>query len=99
MAETKINLSEEDKKKIIAWLDSKWKGHKCDVCGTNNWALLEHLLIAPIYTEGSYLMAGPVYPQAVCVCHNCAQTKFFNAAMIGLDATAPKQQKPEDGNG
>ena len=96
------DLSNSDKKKIVAWLDEKWPGHKCDVCGTNEWALADHLVVPPVYSVGSFMVGGPSYPQAVCVCRNCAQTKFFNAVVIGgLEALEepPKEEKEGGGNG
>lgn len=45
---TKTQLSLEDMQKLVAWLDGKWPGYKCDVCGTNAWTAGEHLVAPPV---------------------------------------------------
>lgn len=93
MSGTKI--TEDQAKRILDWLNRKWPGHKCDVCGENDWSLAEDL-VTPLVISGKDIQAGGVsYPMAMVICSNCAQTKFFNAVRIGLGSPPAAERKGE----
>ena len=88
-------LSEPDRLKAISWLNTRWHGTKCDVCGHNSWTISEHLVMPVAFTPGVFSIGGPTYPHVMVTCTNCSQTKFFNAVLMKLDATATPKPEPE----
>lgn len=74
-----------DKNKALEWLDDKWpkENRKCEICGANNWTLSEDIITPLLYQEGGKITGGNIYPQFLLVCNHCANTKYFNAVIVG----------------
>lgn len=95
MAEKKptppTGISPEQGKKITEWLDGNANGPQpCPVCGSQNWIIADDLVTpARISLEGAMQIGGTMYPQVMVVCGQCAYTRFFNAALMGVVADKP----------
>ncbi|HME23166.1 MAG TPA: hypothetical protein VKI44_17845 [Acetobacteraceae bacterium] len=81
-------LSLADKNKVIENLTKRQQGRTaapCEMCGTNQWFVADHLLNATIVVPGMGLtVGGPSYPQVQVICGNCGHTRLLNAYAIGL---------------
>jgi hypothetical protein len=80
-------LTQAEKELIAKWLNEKSSGKPppCPFCGSNTWAVGDHLVAAPVMgTTGTTTIGGPSYPQAMLVSDPCGYTVFFNAVVIGL---------------
>lgn len=76
----------ELQQKVINFLEAKWQENKrkCEVCGHEHWTIQQHL-VTPIILENNSLQLGGIsYPQVMAICSNCTNTKYFNAASMGL---------------
>lgn len=89
---------EVDRKKLVAWLEKRWKGPTlCPVCGHNDCNVPDRVFEAREFFGGG-LMVGPgkLLPFVSIMCNFCGHTLLFNA--IALDIVEPPQ-KAEDGDG
>jgi len=69
---------------IKDWLTEKEKKDaSCEICGNETWIIQEHL-VAPLIFGKSYTFGNRAYPHAIIVCSKCGNTKFINAAMMGI---------------
>lgn len=83
-----VGLSSEDIDKVKAWLTEKWPEdrHECEICGQNHWGVEGHV-VAPITLQGYKIqLGGTIYPYVPITCSNCGNTKFLNAALMGLSS-------------
>jgi hypothetical protein len=81
-------LTEEETKKIQQWFDTNAGAHsKCPICGTNEWAAIEHL-VSPIILGGprrnGWEMGSGVYPHFMMSCQKCGNVQFINAINAGV---------------
>lgn len=83
MSSNKFNFDEETKKKVRDWIAEKCQGLSCEACHKSSW-LLGNDIVMPIIFNGNINIGGPVYPQAMLICTNCGNTKYFNIALMGL---------------
>ena len=100
MAEDRGKLSEEQKTKIVSWLNQKVKNHNCPACGTNSWAIGDHLLSNNPFMGGMLVVGGATYPTAFLVCNNCAYIRQFMAVPMGLlpeSGNLEENQEAQDG--
>ena len=99
-ADTSASLSEEDKQKIIEWLNEKMDqatGLICSICNTKKWIVGDDLVVAPVFKVSTIQIGGPAYPQAMLICRKCGHTVFVNAVRIGLvEAKNGEPGTPED---
>ena len=81
-----LNLSDVELKVVIEWLESKQlKGSsKCNTCGCGHWIVPPYLIRSLAYSKNELPLGGPTYVFVMVSCKNCGNTKFFNAALIGL---------------
>lgn len=84
MPPTQGKLTQEDKAKVVSWLNEKAKSAHCPVCGVNDWTVGDDLLNGMVFSGGNLIVGGPAYPMAFIVCNNCAYTRQFMAIPIGL---------------
>ncbi|HEX4295068.1 MAG TPA: hypothetical protein VHZ29_13115 [Rhizomicrobium sp.] len=77
-------LTPEEFGLAAAWLAEKTKNYTCPVCDTNNWGIVGNMLQESVYSEGSLLVGGSVYPMIAVSCMNCAYTRHFNAIQMGI---------------
>lgn len=90
----KFTLDQEKKKKIVDWINSKCNALTCEACKQNNWVMPDDAVM-PIAYNGSINLGGSTYPQAMLVCRNCGNTKYFNLALMGL--INDKEMEEDDG--
>jgi len=95
MADAQGKLTEEEKRKIIAWLEGHEKSEACPVCATTKWVVGDHLLSGRTFTQGNLLIGGPSYPQFIVYCANCFYTRHFMAVPVlgPLVDVKPKEEK------
>lgn len=84
-------LTDEDKSRIVKWLQTKTTIHSCPSCGSNNWTVGDDLINLMPFTGGNLIIGGPTYPAAFVVCNSCAFIKHFMAVPIGVVNAAPKE--------
>ncbi|MFC1659678.1 hypothetical protein ACFL0U_03875 [Pseudomonadota bacterium] len=77
-------FSQEKQQETIKWLNEKWKVKECEVCKQKEWIVQDFLCFSPRYEGGGLTIGGKVAPHVTLVCKNCGNTKFFNAAIMGL---------------
>ena len=77
-------FSQEKQEKAQKWLNEKWKNRVCEICGHNDWIILDFLSNEIRYEGGSLTIGGKIAPNVSVVCKHCGNTKFFNAGIIGL---------------
>ena len=82
----KSSLSKEQVDRAIVWLREKSKGGKqvCEVCGNDDWLILDSIVAPANIIRHQYTIGGDVVPQFMTMCTNCANTKYFNAIMSGV---------------
>lgn len=80
-------LSPEQVKKLISFLNEKNKGGKCPVCGSAHLRTAPHLVspivVAPVVGGGVHL-GGINYPMAMVVCDDCLHVMFHAAVPMDL---------------
>lgn len=77
-------LTQEQLATVQKWLGEKAKAdHHCEVCGNENFTILEHL-VSPINFGAGFIIGGPAYPQVMAICPRCGNTKYFNAMLMGI---------------
>lgn len=89
-----VELTQEQKDTIAAWLNEKGRNYDCPVCSENNWQIGGHLISSMVeYGGGNIVLGGVRYPQFFLVCNNCFYTRNFMATpVLSLD----KLQENED---
>ncbi|HAT8958780.1 TPA: hypothetical protein JBA90_14065 [Legionella pneumophila subsp. pneumophila] len=81
--ESDVYFNKDKQQKVIDWINAKWNQKKCEVCQHNSWELADFLVVSPRF-EGNLTLGGKVAPHVLVTCKNCANTKFFNAVMVGI---------------
>lgn len=87
--EESIPLSEADKAKAKAYVESKMLGALvCPVCKNQGWCVSDSLLWLMPMSSSSVLSfsSKEIYPQLPIICTTCGYTFFMNAVMAGLVA-------------
>ncbi len=93
MSDHEGKLTEEEKQKILAWLESHEKQPRvCQLCGSTNWLLAEHVVQPLRY--GPQIYGGVAYPQIMLISQPCGHTLYVNAVMIGLYPPSATQESP-----
>lgn len=82
--ENKIYFDKEKQDKAINWINSKWTVKTCEVCQHNVWEVSDFIIVSPRFEGGGISLGGQVAPHIMVTCKNCANTKFFNAVMMGI---------------
>ena len=85
-----MQLSEDDKKRILEWVTAKCGGLRCTCCGLSNLALNDHATIflgIDIHTTRFFYHTG--FPAVSFICTNCGHVVFFNTGVIGFKPDEP----------
>jgi hypothetical protein len=82
-------FSEAEKSEIRRKIDELWRGSpkNCPICGSNKWFLADHVVEAPIVTQGVRGF-GSAYPSVQLISETCGYTVSFNAVILGVMRTA-----------
>jgi predicted nucleic-acid-binding Zn-ribbon protein len=103
MAEEKVDasgpLTDDQRKLIQKWFDTKCPDFKCPICGNETFHGSDRVFTPiPISADGRGSLAfGVSLPSIAVVCSRCGHTLFFNALMIGVAHQPPRDK--EAGNG
>lgn len=80
-----MKLDQAQTQKLLSWLNSKWKEpRKCQICGDNNWNIVDYIFELREHADGAMSIGGPVLPVVTMNCVNCGNTLHLNAIRIGL---------------
>ena len=96
MPDKQGELTDAEKQTIVDWLKERVPEGppNCAVCAKKDW-FVGDILVAPLHYDGKGIkLGGAVYPNAVLVCKNCANTVFLNAIMMGI--IPPKEEEKEE---
>ncbi len=80
-------------KKIITYLEDKWKGRKCPMCNSNHWVISDIIYELREFRGGNLNAGSPLYPVIPIICDNCGNTIFINALKAGALPTFPQGGK------
>jgi hypothetical protein len=82
------------KEEFIAFLNEKWKGARCPMCGTANWQVAEGVFQLMQFAGGALIVGGgPVVPVVPVTCGNCGNTVMVNAI---VSRVMPLQGSPSE---
>jgi len=78
-------LSQSEKDAIRQHIDELWRGgaKNCPICGSNKWFLSDHIVEAPIVSQGVRGF-GSAYPSILLISEPCGYTIQFNAVILGV---------------
>ena len=85
-----MQLTEDDKKKVLAWVSSKCGQMRCTCCGNGNWTLFDpaSLVIGfDLHTTRFHYHQG--IPLVSIVCTTCGHVVFFSSGVIGFKPDDP----------
>jgi hypothetical protein len=89
-------LTKEERDRIARWYAEKApQGATCSICGTKNWAALDHFVTPLAVTgpeRGAVVIGGILYPHFMLSCTNCGNVQFINALRAGV---IPPKSEPE----
>lgn len=86
-----MNLSEEDKKTIIDWLNEKCGNMRCHCCGMANWQLSPTSSITigyDLHSTRFHYHAGT--PLVALACGNCGHLLQFSTNIMGFKPDLPE---------
>lgn len=80
-------MRKADGNQIIQFLNERWKGAVCPLCGTGNWQVVDKYFELREFNDGNLVLGGPnssIIPVIPVSCNNCGNTVFINALTTGL---------------
>ena len=100
MPDLKGKLTQEEKAKIIRWMEKKASTSSCPVCGGSHWVLAEHLIWGLVHTP-DFVMGGVNYPLYLTFCDSFYYTRHFMAVPVlgDIQHKDPDQEDAEAANG
>lgn len=85
MAEERVNLSEEDQERVVAWIQERWtRSKECPIDGSTQWEVSSVAIAAPVAHVGVGVDLARVYPIVPVTCSTCGYTVFFGGVKVGL---------------
>ena len=72
---------------LINYLNDKWHGVRCPLCGAGNWSVTDKVFELREFNDGNFVLGGPngaITPVIPVTCANCGNTVFINALVTGL---------------
>lgn len=85
-----MELTEEDKQRVIRWLNDKCGTMRCTCCGMPNWEIVPVATLpiaVNIHSMRFFYSQG--IPQIGVACTNCGHTLFFNTGVMGFRPDPP----------
>lgn len=73
-----------DSQKVINFLNMKWGGAVCPLCGGREWNITDRTFELREYNEGNLVVGGAIVPIIPVTCSNCGNTVFINALSTDL---------------
>ncbi len=78
-------LNDTQKDRLAQRMREMLTGRKCDWCGHVNWGVSGSLhQLTEFDAEALQIVGGARVPVVVVGCHNCGNTRMFNAIALGL---------------
>ncbi len=88
-----MGLPENYKEKLLEELKSRGTKANCEICGSNNWSVVEQALSLTITDlSGSFRIPPPQIPAAALICNTCGNVRLFAMGVLGL---LPKDKMEE----
>lgn len=85
-----------DAAKVIAFLNEKWQGRPCPLCGNHKWAVQEAAFELRQFHGGNFVLGGgAIIPLVPVTCENCGYTALVNAIKVGVVSGANAQTRGE----
>lgn len=84
-------MSDFDSEKVIKFLNEKWQGRVCPMCGSGPWNVQNKTFQLTEFHQGSFVIGGPLIPVVPVSCVNCGHTVLVNAIIAEAVAPAPDQ--------
>lgn len=85
-------MSTHSSEKAIAFLQKKWGGKACPMCGQGPWNVQDKVFQLSEYNGGDFVVGGPLIPVIPVSCTNCGHTVLVNAIIAG--AVQPEGSPP-----
>lgn len=79
-----MELTDEEKRKLTEWFDSKGLPGRCACCGGTEWLMAGMMAILGFDAQSKEASAGNMLPVIPLACKNCGCVRFFAAAHMGL---------------
>jgi len=77
--------TELDAKQFIEYLQAKWGGKSCPMCGKTDWSIMGRVYELREYGETGLVLGGnTIVPIVPVLCKNCGNTVLVNAIIAGL---------------
>jgi hypothetical protein len=81
-----MSLPSNYKDLILEKLKEKEVSPKCELCGHNNWAVIDQAVSAPISDlTGGVRIPQPQVPCAGLICNNCGNLRLFALGALGIN--------------
>lgn len=89
-----MSLPSDYREKLINALKERGANVICEVCGRNNWAVIDQAVSIQVTDlSGSWQIPPPQIPSGGLVCNNCGNIRLFALAALGMLPTAPVEEK------
>lgn len=72
---------------LINYLNNKWHGTRCPLCGEENWSVTDKVFELREFNDENFALGGPsgaITPVIPVICANCGNTVFINVLVTGL---------------
>jgi len=77
-------MADYDPQDMIKFLNDKWKGKPCLMCGEGSWAIQNKTFQLMEFNKGSLVVGGPIIPVIPVICNNCGNTVLVSAITAGV---------------
>lgn len=79
--------------KVIRFLNEKWLGRPCPMCGVGRWSIDQSIFQLMEYNNGGIVIGGPVIPIIPVTCTNCGNTVLVNALVANALKNPPMPEE------
>ena len=80
-----MSLPTEFREKVLAALSEKRANPTCEICGQNNWSVVDQAASVQLTDlSGGFRIPPPQIPAAALVCNNCGNIRLFALGALGL---------------
>lgn len=82
----RMNMKKADSNEIINFLNTKWSGVSCPLCGGREWSVTDKFFELREFQDGNIIIGGnsAITPVIPVTCKNCGNTVLINAITTGL---------------
>lgn len=80
-----MELSSDQKKKLMTHLNTKWENRPCHLCGENDWTVSESIFeMTEFLGENRSMTPGKIFPVVTVMCNDCGNTNLINPFVVGI---------------